>query len=88
MRQKQVPEALPLLLSGHDDSSGLTMWGAELKLREMERNLPLQLQETTLEPAKAWGVPSLLRPRLVLFSRAGFVHTSTVNTDSREQRRE
>lgn len=68
MRQKQVPEALPLLLSGHDDSSSLTMWGAELKLREMERSLPLQLQETTLEPEKPWGVPSLLRPRLVLFS--------------------
>lgn len=39
MGQDQVPEALPLMLSGCDDGSGLKIWGtdrgAELESREM-----------------------------------------------------
>lgn len=60
------------MLSGCDDGSGLRIWGtdrgAELELREMggRGSLPLQLQETTLVPAKAWDVPSLLRPGLAV----------------------
>jgi len=88
----QVPEALPLMPSGCDDGSDLTIRGAELVPREMGGAFIFSCRKPPWGLLKHGTSSHCLGQDwlrwLAFFSRGGCVHTSMAATDSREQRQE